>query len=65
MLKNLLSAAVVIGALRASLQENLILIHANNKGVALPAHLGGLISAFVIYLLERSLAKLLQAKVCA
>ena len=75
MLQNLSSAAVVIDALwvkssiprnsviRASLQETLILMLANNKGVALPADLGGLISAFVIYILERTLAKLLRVKV--
>ena len=40
------------------MQENLILIHVNNKGTDKPEHLCSLISAFVIHFLQRMLSKL-------
>ena len=38
-------------------QENLILLHVNNKGAYQPAHLRSLISAFVVCYLESIVAK--------
>ena len=43
--------------------ENLSLVFANNKGADKPAHLGSLISTFVICLLESIISKLATSKV--
>ena len=48
---------------RASSQENLTLLHANNKGADQPTHLRSLVSAFVVRFLERIIAKLVTCKI--
>ena len=53
------TARIIIGLV----QENLTLLHSNNKGADQPAHLRSLISHFVICSLESVLAKLATCKV--
>ena len=62
MSQNLLSAAVLIGALRvnnsASMRENLTSLHVSNKGADQPEHMRSLIHAFIVRCLESTLTTL-------